>query len=1037
MSDRRALGSGGPLEPPRIDRRPPSTPGLDVEALRDEGLAHLRALAGRTWTDHNVHDPGITLLEAIAYGFTDLAYRATAETVDLLAGADDGFFSAPEMLPCAPVTAADLRRLMLDVPGVRDAEVRAYDPQDDRRPRGEVPLYVEPRRCALTTEAPTDDGQGRLPVEVEGRLVVELELEPAVDGDPARRRPVVEAARAAFFGARPLSTDLVAIRRRPIHPIRVCADLELAPGTDPDAARAAALWAVDRLLRVPAGFRSLAEALAAGQTIEALFTGPLPRHGFVDPAALAPPPRVIHASDLYRAMLTAPGVRAVTRLRVVRVGVDGGVAEVDETLGDEAADAEAWRTAVPPGHAPRLHAEGSVLRCFARGVPLDGRRDAVLAGLAALRARDERPRLPAHVPTPPRPTGEAPEGGGFASLQGLLPSVYGVGPHPLPPEVSDARRGRAAQLQAYLLVFDQLRADAAAQLAAMPRLLSCRAPEVERSRFAGSCAAAPGAAYLLAAGPAAIAALLEGPDADRRARIDARLDHLLARFGDGFGPDERALRPAGASDEALRDKALLLRELAATSHDRGRGVDLAGGASPTTAIARRLVARLGLSRGELALRAELVGRRCQLFRDALGDWRFRFVYVDGDIVLRSARAFPTAGEAWRAVEATVTRLSLGAGALTLLDPGPTRQHHGFAVFGADGRALAYSTDHFDADGRARAIERVFEAAVDELAETGRPDPVLPGELHVEAFVDRGGGHRFRVVHRLRDTLLTAPRGWETEAGLDAAIEEVVRLGSAPAHYTVEAFSGGFRLRLRRPAAEGRPVEPDDPLVGRGTDLFATRAEAEARRDELARALADALDEAEPVVIEHLLLRPRRVGAGVLPHGRCVGPDVPGGCRVDDPYSHRLTVLLPAWPTQFADLRRRAAAEQIARREAPAHLAVRICWVDRRTAFIVRRAWHRWLRAAHVALFSDDMGGDGIPSDVFDAIGDDFPDGTPPALAAREAARDEAAALLVAQLARVRSVYPGIRLHDCRDPDPRGPARLDHSRLGTLHAHREE
>ena len=39
-------------------------PHLDFQFLRAEGLKHLGELSGKIWTDHNTHDPGITILEA-------------------------------------------------------------------------------------------------------------------------------------------------------------------------------------------------------------------------------------------------------------------------------------------------------------------------------------------------------------------------------------------------------------------------------------------------------------------------------------------------------------------------------------------------------------------------------------------------------------------------------------------------------------------------------------------------------------------------------------------------------------------------------------------------------------------------------------------------------------------------------------------------------------------------------------------------------------------------------------------------------------
>ena len=35
---------------------------LDFATLRTEGIRHIAAFSGNLWTDHNLHDPGITIL---------------------------------------------------------------------------------------------------------------------------------------------------------------------------------------------------------------------------------------------------------------------------------------------------------------------------------------------------------------------------------------------------------------------------------------------------------------------------------------------------------------------------------------------------------------------------------------------------------------------------------------------------------------------------------------------------------------------------------------------------------------------------------------------------------------------------------------------------------------------------------------------------------------------------------------------------------------------------------------------------------------
>ena len=55
-----------------IPRKPDLPIELNWQALREEGLRHIRAMSGELWTDHNLHDPGITILELLCYALTDL-----------------------------------------------------------------------------------------------------------------------------------------------------------------------------------------------------------------------------------------------------------------------------------------------------------------------------------------------------------------------------------------------------------------------------------------------------------------------------------------------------------------------------------------------------------------------------------------------------------------------------------------------------------------------------------------------------------------------------------------------------------------------------------------------------------------------------------------------------------------------------------------------------------------------------------------------------------------------------------------------------
>ena len=123
--------------PPTIQPLPlpaSTTPGaasLDYNALRQMGLDAIIALGSSFWTDFNIHDPGITILEALCYALTDGAYRADFPVEVLIApppgvAADtdrQGFFTARNILSVNPWTVLDFRKLLLDVSGVKNAWV--------------------------------------------------------------------------------------------------------------------------------------------------------------------------------------------------------------------------------------------------------------------------------------------------------------------------------------------------------------------------------------------------------------------------------------------------------------------------------------------------------------------------------------------------------------------------------------------------------------------------------------------------------------------------------------------------------------------------------------------------------------------------------------------------------------------------------------------------------------------------------------------------------------------------------------------------
>ncbi|HND87047.1 MAG TPA: hypothetical protein PK971_01900, partial [Saprospiraceae bacterium] len=116
-----------------IPKGRPEHISLDYDLLRAEGVRHLEQLATEVWTDFNAHDPGIATLEVLCYAITDLAYRTRMLPIqDLAAGSTQSkpWFEAHEILPSKPVTLNDLRRVLIDAEGVKNAWIEPAKPSE-------------------------------------------------------------------------------------------------------------------------------------------------------------------------------------------------------------------------------------------------------------------------------------------------------------------------------------------------------------------------------------------------------------------------------------------------------------------------------------------------------------------------------------------------------------------------------------------------------------------------------------------------------------------------------------------------------------------------------------------------------------------------------------------------------------------------------------------------------------------------------------------------------------------------------------------
>ncbi|MCH7400365.1 hypothetical protein ACFOUP_07735 [Belliella kenyensis] len=83
------------------------------------------------------------------------------------------------------------------------------------------------------------------------------------------------------------------------------------------------------------------------------------------------------------------------------------------------------------------------------------------------------------------------------------------------------------------------------------------------------------------------------------------------------------------------------------------------------------------------------------------------------------------------------------------------------------------------------------------------------------------------------------------------------------------------------------------------------------------------------VLEHILLLPEGKNQVKEDHYLTICADDCTKSCSSDPYSFRLSIVLPGYTQRFSDINFRKFAENLIRREIPAHILAKICWVGHR------------------------------------------------------------------------------------------------------------
>jgi len=414
---------------------------LDFDFLRKEGIGLIQKYAGKNWSDFNLHDPGVTILEYVCYALTDVGYRTTFPITDILANEkgqinreQNFFFPKEEVLSSGAVTVNDYRKLLIDsIDEVDNVWIEPVKSQfSSSYGKGVYNVIIKPvahftDRFTTAPEAAGNEHFDQLSQKVKAMLMANRNIGDNYEG---------------FQVLQPLD-------------IYLRTEIVIEKNVSPSQVLVAVYDALERTISPSVTYYTEAELLAKGYPVEAIYSGPLLDKGILPDHELHKRVTSIDPFELVKAISGITGVISIKKLELSADGKNyhSGMMQFDS------------------GHYPvmkmnDLHPDVTL---YHDTYNLYIRRIDVLKNEQKIK----RQLISAAVPKKQIPVlqGEYKRLKDYVSIQTLFPAIYGIGEEGTLSATPDAI-AKSRQLKAYLMLFEQLIANSLAQLSHLSDIFS-------------------------------------------------------------------------------------------------------------------------------------------------------------------------------------------------------------------------------------------------------------------------------------------------------------------------------------------------------------------------------------------------------------------------------------------------------------------------------------------------------------------------------------------------------------------------------------
>ncbi len=515
-------------EPTFIQRKTPEQDSLHFESLKREGVRLAQQFSGKLWTDFNAHDPGVTILEQLCYGLTELAYQTNFDVVDYLAeenGVIDTvqqvLYRPEEIFTCRPTTTEDVMYAILDAL-----------PEIDT-------LWLNPAHQLTTSKVSQIQGLYHI-------MIRPHSFFQEYSKDLARINDLKDRVQKEYCKIRNLCEDLVSVDLAEEVELELRADIEIQSNWEPTDILSEIYDQCNQLLAQTVSRSTYEEMVQQQIPLEEVFCGPYTQRG-VFGRGKSTFNEVLSLSSFYSAIQNIEGVK-----KIYTLSIEDEEKKAFEELYDPVAQ-KSWRLKIP-----------QQLEEIKVNLSRNGRQFAV--SFTAFKERyDHYQFLRTSLRNTKQetdwlyqlPRGTSVDAKPYHSIQHHFPDVYGINSYGIPASETLERKSQASQLKAYLMIFEQLMANFEENLHSVKDLFSLENEQKQSYFFqAMDNGVIPDGDSLYLESPKKILKNIYTKQDDYYDRKGRVLDYLLAIYGKKF--TQQSLKRFNYYDQAMGNEAWML-----------------------------------------------------------------------------------------------------------------------------------------------------------------------------------------------------------------------------------------------------------------------------------------------------------------------------------------------------------------------------------------------------------------------------------------------------------------------------------------------